>query len=106
MIIFTAMATRIGLATNQSILATIRQKWGNSVTIAVGIGVFLVATSFQAGNSVGVGISLAEATLTPVNTWIALFTAMASAFCFAERFIRFCKTHAPVFSGDAGFIKP
>ncbi|GAB3770395.1 divalent metal cation transporter [Spirosoma horti] len=88
MIIFTAMATRIGLATNQSMLATIRQKWGNSVAIAVGIGVFLVATSFQAGNSVGVGISIAEATHTPVNAWIALFTVMGIGLLFFRTFYK------------------
>src|SRR5688572_19329119 len=36
LVIFTNMAARIGIATNQSLLTTIRNKWGNSVAIAVG----------------------------------------------------------------------
>lgn len=88
MIVFTAMAARIGLATNQSLLATIRQKWGNPVAVAVGIGVFLVATSFQAGNSVGVGISIAEATHTPVNVWIGIFTVLGISLLFLKSFYK------------------
>ncbi|MFD1140037.1 Nramp family divalent metal transporter [Larkinella insperata] len=88
MTVFTAMATRIGLATNQSLLATIRQKWGNGAALAVGIGVFLVATSFQAGNSIGVGISIAEATHTPINLWIGLFTILGIGLLFFKTFYK------------------
>src|SRR5215217_1969922 len=48
MAVFTNMTTRIGVATDISLLATVRKKWGNGAAIAMGIGVFLVATSFQA----------------------------------------------------------
>ncbi|RAJ92585.1 NRAMP (natural resistance-associated macrophage protein)-like metal ion transporter [Larkinella arboricola] len=88
MTVFTTMSTRIGLATNQSLLATIRQKWGNGAALAVGIGVFLVATSFQAGNSIGVGISIAESTHTPVNLWIALFTILGIGLLFFRTFYK------------------
>lgn len=88
MTVFTAMASRIGLATNQSLLTTIRQKWGQPVSVAVGIGVFLVATSFQAGNSVGVGIAVAEATHTPVNLWIGLFTVLGIGLLFFKSFYK------------------
>ncbi|WP_128548260.1 Nramp family divalent metal transporter [Larkinella soli] len=88
MTVFTAMASRIGLATRQSLLATIREKWGNPAAVAVGVGVFLVATSFQAGNSIGVGISIAEATHTPVNVWIVLFTALGIGLLFFRTFYR------------------
>lgn len=88
MTVFAAMSTRIGLATNQSLLATIRQKWGNGAALAVGIGVFLVATSFQAGNSIGVGISIAESTRTPVNLWITLFTALGIGLLFFKTYYK------------------
>src|SRR4028118_2231081 len=42
MVIFTSMAGRIGMATEQSLLSTIRQKWGKGAAIAVGLGVFFV----------------------------------------------------------------
>lgn len=82
LILFTSMAARIGIATDQSLLQTIRQKWGNTISIIVGISVFFVATSFQSGNSVGVGISLAEPTGTPVIFWIILFNLLGLGLLF------------------------
>jgi len=82
LILFTSMAGRIGIATNQSLLQTVRQKWGKTFTVIVGVGVFFVATSFQSGNSVGVGISLAEPTGTPVMLWIILFNVFGLGLLF------------------------
>ena len=70
MIIFTSMAARVGIATNKSLLTTVSDKWGKPARIAIGVGVFLVTASFQAGNSIGAGITLAEATHTPKVIWI------------------------------------
>jgi Mn2+/Fe2+ NRAMP family transporter len=88
MAIFTAMAARIGLATNQSLLSTIRQKWGKSAAIAIGLGVFFVTTSFQAGNSVGVGIAVAEATHTSKSIWIIAFNMVGIALLFFRSFYK------------------
>lgn len=82
LILYTTMAARIGIATNQSLLQTVGQKWGKSFRIIVGIGVFFVATSFQSGNSVGVGIALAEPTSTPVEFWIILFNILGLGLLF------------------------
>lgn len=82
LILYTTMAARIGIATNQSLLQTVRQKWGKSFMIIVGIGVFFVATSFQSGNSVGVGIALAEPTGTPMLFWIILFNVLGLGLLF------------------------
>ncbi|HEY1009651.1 MAG TPA: divalent metal cation transporter, partial [Daejeonella sp.] len=59
MAVFTIMGARIGVATKHSLLTTIRHKWGQVAAIAVGLGIFIVTTSFQAGNSIGVGIAIA-----------------------------------------------
>lgn len=82
MILFTTMAARIGVATNQSLLQTIRVKWGRKASLIVGVGVFLVAASFQSGNSVGVGIALSEPTGIPVVFWILLFNALGIGLLF------------------------
>lgn len=82
LILYTTMAARIGIATNQSLLQTVGQKWGKSFRITVGIGVFFVATSFQSGNSVGVGIALSEPTNTPVEFWIILFNILGLGLLF------------------------
>lgn len=88
MTVFTGIASRIALATNQSLLCTLRDRFGKVVSVLVGVGIFLVATSFQAGNSVGVGISLAEAAGTPPEPWIIAFNAIGIALLFFRNFYR------------------
>lgn len=88
MSVFTSMAARIGIATQQSILATIRQKWGRSVSVPIGFGVFLVTSSFQAGNSIGLGIALAELMQTSPVPWIVLFNGIAIGLLFFRSFYR------------------
>jgi len=88
MAIFTAMGARIGMATNQSLLSTIRQKWGKAAAIAVGLGVFFVTTSFQAGNSIGVGISIAETNGTSPVVWIIVFNILGISLLFFRAFYK------------------
>ena len=88
MAVFTSMAARIGIATNQSLLATIRQKWGNKISIAIGIGVFLVTASFQAGNSIGIGIAMGELTHTSIKQWIIIFNLVAVGLLFLRSFYK------------------
>lgn len=88
MFVFTSMAARIGIATDQSLLSTIRQKWGRNAAIAVGIGVFLVCASFQAGNSAGVGVAVAELTHTPVVVWIVILNLIGIGLLFFRTFYK------------------
>lgn len=88
MTIFTSMAARIGAATRESLLSTIREKWGKPMSVAVGVGVFLVTASFQSGNSVGVGISLAEMTHTRPLQWIIIFNVLGLALLFFRTFYK------------------
>jgi manganese transport protein len=88
LVIFTNMAARIGMATDQSLLTTIRNKWGNAVAVGIGLGVFFVTTSFQAGNSIGVGISIAEANGSSPVTWIILFNLVGIALLFFRKFYK------------------
>ncbi len=86
MAVFTNMATRIGEASDQSLISIIRQKWGNAAAVAVGIGIFCVATSFQAGNSIGVGISLGELYHTSPVPWVIVFTILGIVLLFFRTF--------------------
>jgi manganese transport protein len=88
MTIFTVMAARIGVAAKQSLLATIRLKWGKPAAIAIGLGIFLVATSFQAGNSIGVGIAIAEANGTSPVTWVLVFNVIGITLLFFRSFYK------------------
>lgn len=86
MAVFTAMSTRIGAATDVSFLQTVRQKWGKPASFLVGLGVFLVSTSFQAGNSIGVGIALGELFDTSPTPWVLGCTTMAVSLLFFRKF--------------------
>ena len=84
--VFTAMSTRIGIATDQSLLSSVKQKWGKPASIAMGIGVFLVTTSFQAGNSIGVGIAVGELYHTSPVPWIIFFNVIGISLLFFRSF--------------------
>ena len=40
MAVFVSMSTRIGVATNQSLLASVKQKWGKPASVAMGLVYF------------------------------------------------------------------
>lgn len=86
MMVFTNMAIRIGLATDQSLLTSIRQRYGSTVSILIGVGLFLVAASFQAGNSVAVGMAFAEPTNTPITPWIVGWAVISISLLFFKSF--------------------
>ncbi len=86
--VYTAMCSRIGVIHDKSLLTLIKERFGNAIGIAIGVGIFLVATSFQAGNSIGVGIAIGEATGTPMSIWIITFTAIAIALLFFPSFYK------------------
>jgi Mn2+/Fe2+ NRAMP family transporter len=88
MLCFVNLSVRIGLTTDRSPVATVSAKLGRIVGIPVGLGAFLVAASFQAGNSVGTGA--ASQVLFGGNTalFAALFTALAIGFLWLPRFYR------------------
>lgn len=88
MTVFTVMGARIGVATKQSLLTTIKEKWGKIAAITVGLGIFIVTTSFQAGNSIGVGIAIGEATGTTPAIWIILFNVIGMTLLFFRGFYK------------------
>lgn len=88
MMVFTEMSARIGMATNQSLLTIIREKWGKAAATIIGIGSFLVTASFQAGNAIGCGVALAEMTRTPSTMWVIIFTLLGMVFLFSSNFYR------------------
>jgi Mn2+/Fe2+ NRAMP family transporter len=88
MLIFTNMGARIGLSSSDSLLSQIKIKWGNKAGIIIGFGVFLVTTSFQAGNSIGVGIAIAEASGTKPWIWVLVFNLLGIALLFFRSFYK------------------
>jgi manganese transport protein len=88
MLVFTGMGARIGLSNQESLLTLIRNKWGNAAGIVIGLGVFLVSTAFQAGNSIGVGIAVAEASGTQPWVWVLVFNALGIGLLFFRSFYK------------------
>ncbi|GAB2778297.1 divalent metal cation transporter [Rhabdobacter roseus] len=88
MIVFTRMAARIGLANEASLLTIIREKWGHPVATLLGVGVFLVVSSFQAGNTIGVGLAFSELYGTSSIPWIIGMTLVGIGLLFFRSFYK------------------
>ncbi|MBL1409265.1 Nramp family divalent metal transporter [Sphingobacterium faecale] len=86
--IYTAMGSRIGASQEKSLLTLIKNYFSKPIGIFIGIGVFLVATSFQAGNSIGVGIAIGEATGTAPYIWVVIFTLLGICLLFFPSFYK------------------
>jgi len=85
---FTVVATRIGIASKDSLLSQIRVKYGKWVAIVIGVGLFLVAASFQAGNSIGAGMVFSETLAMSSIPWIIGISAIAIFLLFFKTFFK------------------
>ncbi|MFM1654161.1 Nramp family divalent metal transporter [Brevibacillus sp. B_LB10_24] len=88
MMAFTEMSARIGMATRQSLLATIRQKWGKAAAIVMGLSCFLVTSTFQGANVIGAGVALSSLTGISTKAWGVIFTLLAISLLFFRNFYR------------------
>lgn len=86
MMVFTNMGARIGSKNEDSLLYLIEQKFGKIISTTIGIGIFLVSVSFQAGNSTGVALSISESTGSDSSIWIITFTIVAILLLFFRSF--------------------
>ncbi len=88
MIVFTLMSTRIGITSGDTLIGVIRKKYGKFYSGVIGVGIFLVAVSFQSGNSIGAGLAFAGLFDTGPGPWIIFFSATAIAFLFLRSFYK------------------
>lgn len=86
MMIYTEMSMRIGIASKFTFIQLINQKWGKFGGILIGIGAFLVTTSFQAGNSIGVGVAFSIITGLNTQLIIVLMTILGIVLLFSKNF--------------------
>ncbi|MFW6599822.1 Nramp family divalent metal transporter [Propionibacteriaceae bacterium Y2011] len=86
MLCFVDIGVRIGLSTDRGILPTITRQLTGVIALLVGIGSFLVVTSFQAGNSVGAGAGASLLAGGDARWWAAGFTLIGIAFVWLPRF--------------------
>lgn len=88
MMVFTTMGARIGAQNKETLLTLIKNKFGKPVSILIGLGIFLVAISFQAGNSTGVAISIAEASGSNPKIWVVVFNIIGILLLFFKSFYK------------------
>ncbi|WP_164667761.1 Nramp family divalent metal transporter [Virgibacillus doumboii] len=86
MMIYTEMSTRIGIASDVSFIQVIKQKWGTWGAVLIGIGAFLVTASFQAGNSIGIGVAASAIVGGTPAFWVIAFTIAGALLLFSKDF--------------------
>lgn len=85
---FTMVSTRIGLSSKFTLIQLIRKKYGNTVCIVIGVGLFVVAASFQAGNSIGAGMVFGEMFHSSSIPWVVFFSVAAIVLLFFKSFFK------------------
>lgn len=88
MTIFTAMSARIGMATEMSMLYTIRSRWGRAASLLISFGLFFVACCFQTGNAIGIGIALAALFQGSAAAWLIAANLIALLLLFFKRYYK------------------
>ncbi|MEO4055499.1 Nramp family divalent metal transporter [Solibacillus sp. CAU 1738] len=88
MMAYTEMSARIGLAANGTFIEIIKKKWGVAAGLVIGVGAFLVTTSFQAGNAIGTGIAIEAVTGVSSKIWIIVMTILAISLLFFSQFYK------------------
>src|SRR5699024_5950108 len=86
MLCFVNIGVRIGLTSDGSILGTIAHRLTSIVAVLVGIGAFLVVTSFQAGNSAGTGAAGQLMFGGEPRVYAIIFTAIGLLFVWIPKF--------------------
>ncbi len=79
---FTAMSTRFAIATDRSILETIKSEYGKGFTILIGISAFMAAASFQFGNNLGIATAMQGLTGIGTFIWPLVFTPLGLVLLF------------------------
>ncbi len=86
MLCFVNIGVRIGLTSERSVLGTISHRLTGIVAILVGLGSFLVVTSFQAGNSAGTGAAGQLMFGGEPRTYAIVFTVIGLLFVWIPKF--------------------
>ncbi len=82
MVIYTSMATRIGIVSPNTLLKTITDTYGKWFAVSIGVASFLASLSWQFGNNLGAGIAMSEITGINEAIWPLIFTPIALVLLF------------------------
>ncbi len=88
MVSFTRMSSAIGCSSSDSLMQIIARRYGRWVAFFLGIGIFLISSSFQAGNSIGAGVAFYEMLGLSKAIWIIIISILAIVIIFARSFYK------------------
>ena len=80
--IYVHMASRFGVTQDKTILQTIADNYGRWFAALIGVSSFVMASSFQFGNNLGVATALNTLTGVSENVWPFVFTGAAVVLVF------------------------
>jgi manganese transport protein len=80
--VYTYMASRFGAVQKKSILQAIAEQYGRWFAVLIGVSCFIMGTSFQFGNNLGVATAMQSLTGVSENIWPPLFTGLAVFLVF------------------------
>lgn len=79
---FTFMASRFGVTHDKSILQSVAENYGRWFAVLIGVSSFIMATSFQFGNNLGVATAMQSLTGISESVWPLFFTGFAVILVF------------------------
>jgi len=88
MIVFTVMSAKFGLAMDQSMMQTIRKKYGRIYSVLIGICISGVTISFQTGNAIGAGLAVGGLFNHSPAPWTLFFSLLGILMLFFKSFYR------------------
>lgn len=88
MMAYTRIATGLGISQGETLMQRIRVRYGSFWAVVIGLGIFAITASFQAGNAIGAGIAFAELSHTDFKPWVVGFSLAAISLLFFKSFYR------------------
>ncbi|MBK8501616.1 MAG: Nramp family divalent metal transporter [Saprospiraceae bacterium] len=88
MISFTRLSGTIGCLTKESLMQMIGRIYGRWTAFFLGIGIFFIGSSFQAGNSIGAGVAFYEMFGISNAFWLVIISIIAIVLIYVRSFYK------------------
>ncbi|MCB0684888.1 MAG: Nramp family divalent metal transporter [Saprospiraceae bacterium] len=88
MISYTTLSGTIGCLTKESLMQTISRLYGRPTAFLLGLGIFFIGSSFQAGNSIGAGVAFYEMFGISQAFWIIFISLLAIMLVYVRSFYK------------------
>ena len=85
---YTTLSGTIGCLTKESLMQLIGRVYGRWTAFLLGLGIFFIGSSFQAGNSIGAGVAFTEMFGISQAFWIIVISLLAIFLVYVRAFYR------------------